>query len=72
MLVARAGLAAARAGGSVDLNRGRAGSGAVLRRGRSGRDTTGFSSGLRRARLDQIVNDPQFSRWFAGAYVGID
>jgi p-hydroxybenzoate 3-monooxygenase len=34
-----------------------------------GRD---FSYGLRRARLDLIVSDPQFSRWFAHAYVGID
>jgi p-hydroxybenzoate 3-monooxygenase len=33
---------------------------------------TGFSYGLRRARLDQIVGDPRFSRWFAHAYVGID
>ena len=36
------------------------------------RDSTGFSYGLRRARLDQIVHDPQFSRWFARAYVGVD
>ena len=36
------------------------------------RDSTGFSYGLRRARLDQIVGDPQFSRWFAHAYVGVD
>jgi p-hydroxybenzoate 3-monooxygenase len=31
-----------------------------------------FSYGLRRARLDQILNDPIYSRWFAHAYVGID
>ena len=32
----------------------------------------GFSYSLRRARLDLLVNDPQFSRWFAHAYVGVD
>jgi p-hydroxybenzoate 3-monooxygenase len=32
----------------------------------------GFSYGLRRARLDLIVSDPQFSRWFAHAYAGVD
>lgn len=31
-----------------------------------------FSYGLRRARLDLIMNDPRFSRWFAHAYVGVD
>jgi p-hydroxybenzoate 3-monooxygenase len=31
-----------------------------------------FSYGLRRARLNQIVSDPQFSRWFARAYAGVD
>lgn len=31
-----------------------------------------FSYGLRRARLDLIVSDPQYSRWFARAYAGID
>jgi p-hydroxybenzoate 3-monooxygenase len=31
-----------------------------------------FSYGLRRARLDLIVSDPQFSRWFAHAYAGVD
>ena len=31
-----------------------------------------FLYGLRRARLDQIVRDPQFSRWFARAYAGVD
>jgi len=31
-----------------------------------------FSYGLRRARLDLIVGDPQFSRWFAHAYAGVD
>lgn len=34
-----------------------------------GRD---FSYGLRRARLDLIVSDPHFSRWFARAYAGVD
>jgi hypothetical protein len=29
-----------------------------------------FSYGLRRARLDLIVGDTQFSRWFARAYAG--
>ena len=28
--------------------------------------------GARRARLDLIVGDPQFSRWFADAYAGVD
>jgi hypothetical protein len=32
----------------------------------------GFTHGLRRARLDLILSDPQFSCWFAHAYVGID
>jgi p-hydroxybenzoate 3-monooxygenase len=31
-----------------------------------------FSYGLRRARLDLIVGDPMFSRWFAHAYAGVD
>lgn len=31
-----------------------------------------FSYGLRRARLDLILGDPQYSRWFASAYAGID
>ena len=31
-----------------------------------------FSYRLRRARLDLIVSDPRFSRWFAHAYVGVD
>ena len=31
-----------------------------------------FSFGLRRARLDQIIRDPQFSRWYARAYVRVD
>ena len=35
-------------------------------------DSSGFSYGLRRARLDRIVGDPRFSRWFAHAYVGVD
>ena len=34
-----------------------------------GRD---FSYGLRRARLDLILSDPQYSRWFARAYAGVD
>jgi len=34
--------------------------------------SSGFSYGLRRARLDLILNDPRFSRWFAHAYVGVD
>jgi p-hydroxybenzoate 3-monooxygenase len=34
-----------------------------------GRD---FSYGLRRARLDLIASDPQYSRWFARAYAGVD
>ena len=31
-----------------------------------------FSYGLRRARLDLIISDPQYSRWFARAYAGVD
>jgi p-hydroxybenzoate 3-monooxygenase len=31
-----------------------------------------FSYGLRCARLDLIVSDPQFSRWFARTYAGVD
>ena len=31
-----------------------------------------FSYALRRARLGLIMNDPQFGRWFAHAYVGVD
>lgn len=31
-----------------------------------------FSCGLRRARLDRIVSDRQFSRWFARTYAGVD
>jgi p-hydroxybenzoate 3-monooxygenase len=31
-----------------------------------------FSYGLRRARLGLIVSDPQFSRWFARVYAGVD
>ena len=33
---------------------------------------TNFSYGLRRARLDLVINEPRFSRWFAHAYVGVD
>jgi hypothetical protein len=31
-----------------------------------------FSYGLRRARLDLVLNDREYSRWFARAYVGVD
>jgi p-hydroxybenzoate 3-monooxygenase len=31
-----------------------------------------FSYGLRRARLDQVINNPNFSEWFARAYAGVD
>ena len=31
-----------------------------------------FSYGLRRARLEQVIADPEYSRWFARAYVGLD
>jgi p-hydroxybenzoate 3-monooxygenase len=31
-----------------------------------------FSYGLRRARLDLIISDPRYSRWFAHAYAGVD
>ena len=37
-----------------------------------GADGKSFSYGLRRARLDQVIDDPHFSRWFAHAYAGID
>jgi p-hydroxybenzoate 3-monooxygenase len=42
--------------------------------GTDNQDATGkaFSYGLRRARLDQILNDPNYSHWFARAYIGID
>ena len=39
---------------------------------RPGADGKSFSYGLRRARLDQVIDDPHFSRWFARAYAGID
>jgi hypothetical protein len=42
----------------------------LFNRGSTG--TEAFAYGLRRARLDLIVNDPRFSYWFANAYVGID
>ena len=29
-------------------------------------------AGLRRARLDLILSDPRYSRWFAHAYAGVD
>jgi p-hydroxybenzoate 3-monooxygenase len=32
----------------------------------------GFAHRLRTARLNRILNDPQFSRWFAHAYAGVD
>jgi p-hydroxybenzoate 3-monooxygenase len=35
-------------------------------------DDLSFAYGLRRARLDQILNDPAYARWFARAYVGLD
>ncbi len=34
--------------------------------------SSGFSYGLRRARLDLVLTDPRFSRWFAHTYVGVD
>ena len=34
--------------------------------------SSGFSYGLRRARLDLVLTDPRFSRWFAHSYVGVD
>jgi p-hydroxybenzoate 3-monooxygenase len=40
--------------------------------GAGGGDGRDFSYGLRRARLDLIISDPQFSRWFAHAYAGVD
>ena len=33
---------------------------------------TSFAYRIRRARLDRVINDPQFSRWFAHAYAGVD
>jgi hypothetical protein len=33
---------------------------------------SGFSYGLRRARLSLVLSDPQFARWFAHTYVGVD
>lgn len=33
---------------------------------------TSFSYGLRRARIDQVLNDPNFSQWFARCYAGVD
>jgi len=38
----------------------------------AGLGDSAFSYALRRARLDQVLNEPQFSRWFARAYVGVD
>lgn len=31
-----------------------------------------FAYGLRRARLERVINDPSHSRWFAHAYAGVD
>jgi hypothetical protein len=31
-----------------------------------------FEYGLRRARLELVVDDPHFSRWSARAYAGVD
>jgi p-hydroxybenzoate 3-monooxygenase len=31
-----------------------------------------FSHGLRRARMHQVLHDPDYARWFAHSYVGID
>jgi len=39
--------------------------------GAAGDGGSGFSQGLRRARLDLILGDPRFSRWFAHAYAGV-
>jgi p-hydroxybenzoate 3-monooxygenase len=38
----------------------------------NGGEARDFSYGLRHARLDPIVSDPKFSRWFAHAYAGVD
>jgi p-hydroxybenzoate 3-monooxygenase len=35
-------------------------------------DSRDFSYGLRRTRLDLIISDPHYSRWFARTYAGID
>jgi p-hydroxybenzoate 3-monooxygenase len=35
-------------------------------------DSRDFSYGLRRARLDLIISDPHYSRWFARTYAGVD
>ena len=32
----------------------------------------GFAYGLRRARLEQILKDPQYALWFARSYAGVD
>ena len=32
----------------------------------------GFAYKLRRAKLDRLVHDPQYARWFAHAYAGVD
>ena len=31
-----------------------------------------FAHGLRRARLDQILTDPDYRHWFARAFAGTD
>jgi hypothetical protein len=38
----------------------------------AGGSESSFGYGLRRARLDLILSDPQYSRWFAHAYAGVD
>src|SRR5262249_48033386 len=35
-------------------------------------EEAGFAHRLRKARLNRVLNDPQFSRWFAHAYAGVD
>ena len=49
-----------------------ASAGATGSAGSTGDGGREFSYRLRRARLDLIVSDPRFSRWFAHAYVGVD
>jgi p-hydroxybenzoate 3-monooxygenase len=36
------------------------------------RNDAAFAYRLRRARLERLLDDPQFSRWFAHAYAGVD
>jgi len=49
-----------------------ASAGATGSAGSTGDGGREFSYRLRRARLDLIVSDPRFSRWFAYAYAGVD